>query len=49
MFYECSRKYILYWGLRQMSDRNAALRNDGHLGYTDTLSIWSQFIAKVGF
>ena len=26
-------------GLRQTSDRKAALKNDGHLGYTDTLKI----------
>ena len=28
----------LYWGLRQTSDRKAAPKNDGHLGYTDTLT-----------
>ena len=29
--------YILYWGLRQTSDRKATPTNDGHLEYTDTL------------
>ena len=29
---------MLYWGLRQTSDRNAAPKNDGNLGYTDTLT-----------
>ena len=29
---------MLYWGLRQTSDRKAAPKNDGHLGYTNTLN-----------
>lgn len=31
------RKYIIYWGLREMSECKAPRRNYGHLGYTDTL------------
>lgn len=31
------RKYIIYWGLREMSECKAPWRNYGHLGYTDTL------------
>ena len=28
---------MLYWGLRETSDRKAMATNDGLLGYTDTL------------
>ena len=43
--YEALRKYILYWGLRQTSDCKAGPKNDGHLGYTDTLNFtWNNKI-----
>ena len=29
----------IYWGLRQTSAHEAASTNDGHLGYTGTLSL----------
>ena len=28
---------MLFWGLRQTSDRKGALKNDSHLGYNGTL------------